>query len=153
MIKINDRSKADAMIGELSEAYARRVEAMPPGTCPIAVQIGLLETCAAQTCGKCTPCREGIPRIKELLEEVVSYRADEGTIEEIAKRARLLRDSAAIRSSRAWKPSSSSTDAIWSWESATPIPGRASLASPSALRTSMCPLISLWSKRATAQVR
>ena len=94
MIKINDRSKADAMIGELSEAYARRVEAMPPGTCPVAVQIGLLETCAAQTCGKCTPCREGIPRIKELLEEVVSYRADEGTIEEIAKRARLLRDSA-----------------------------------------------------------
>ncbi|MGN0037884.1 MAG: NADH-ubiquinone oxidoreductase-F iron-sulfur binding region domain-containing protein, partial [Coriobacteriales bacterium] len=94
MISIDERSKADAKIAELSEAYARRVEAMPPGTCPIAVQAGLLETCAAQTCGKCTPCREGIPRIKALLEKVLRYEADESTVAEIAKRARLLRDTA-----------------------------------------------------------
>ena len=94
MISIDERSKADAKIVELSEAYARRVEAMPPGTCPIAVQVGLLETCAVQTCGKCTPCREGIPRIKALLEKVVRYEADQSTVEEIARRSRLLRDTA-----------------------------------------------------------
>ena len=94
MILIDERSKADAKIVELSEAYARRVEAMPPGTCPIAVQAGLLETSAAQTCGKCTPCREGIPRIKALLDKVLRYEADRSDVAEIAKRARLLRDTA-----------------------------------------------------------
>ena len=94
MIKFNERSKADAAIETLSQSYARRVEAMPPGTCPISVQIGLLETSAAQTCGKCTPCREGIPRIRELLEKVASFEASEATLAEIAARARLLRDTA-----------------------------------------------------------
>lgn len=94
MILIDERSKADAKIVELSEAYARRVEAMPPGTCPIAVQAGLLETSAAQTCGKCTPCREGIPRIKALLDKVLRYEADRSDVAEIAERARLLRDTA-----------------------------------------------------------
>ena len=94
MIKFNERSKADAAIETLSQSYARRVEAMPPGTCPISVQIGLLETSATQTCGKCTPCREGIPRIRELLEKVASFEASEATLAEIAARAGLLRDTA-----------------------------------------------------------
>ena len=81
-------------IGEFLESYSRRVESMPPGTCPIAVQQSLLQACAAQTCGKCTPCREGIPRILADMEAVLSYEADESIVADIRKRARLLRDTA-----------------------------------------------------------
>ena len=85
---------ANKRIGEFLEPYLRRVESMPPGTCPIAVQQSLLQTCAAQTCGKCTPCREGIPKILADLEAVLAFEADDVVVADIRKRAQLLRDTA-----------------------------------------------------------
>ncbi|MBO4365106.1 MAG: FAD-dependent oxidoreductase [Eggerthellaceae bacterium] len=85
---------ANKRVSEFLEPYMRRVESMPPGTCPIAVQQSLLQTCAAQTCGKCTPCREGIPKILADMEAVLSFQADMTTVADIRKRAQLLRDTA-----------------------------------------------------------
>ena len=85
---------ANKRIGEFLEPFMRRVESMPPGTCPIAVQQSLLQTCAAQTCGKCTPCREGLPKILADLELLLGFEADESVIEDIRRRATLLRDTA-----------------------------------------------------------
>ncbi|MBO4352869.1 MAG: FAD-dependent oxidoreductase [Eggerthellaceae bacterium] len=85
---------ANKRIGEFLEPYQRRVESMPPGTCPIAVLRSLLETCVAQTCGKCTPCREGLPKILADLEALQGFEADEAAVEDIRKRATLLRDTA-----------------------------------------------------------
>lgn len=81
-------------MSEFLEPYMRRVESMPPGTCPIAVQHSMLQTCAAQTCGKCTPCREGLPKIIDDLEALLSFEADEQAVDDIRKRATLLRDTA-----------------------------------------------------------
>ena len=86
--------EANKRIGEFLEPYLRRVESMPPGTCPIVVQQSLLQTCAAQTCGKCTPCREGIPRILADIEALLAFEADQSVIDDIRKRATLLRDTA-----------------------------------------------------------
>ena len=93
-LSIGSYVDANKRMNGLLEPYMRRVESMPPGTCPIAVQQSLLQTCAAQTCGKCTPCREGIPRILDDMEALLNFDAGPAVIADVRKRAKLLRDTA-----------------------------------------------------------
>lgn len=65
---------------------------MPPGTCPIAVQAALLRTGAAQTCGKCVPCRDGLPQLASLLEQVARCEADAQVLGRIRELACVVRD-------------------------------------------------------------
>lgn len=76
------------------EAFARRVEAMPPGQCPVGLMLGQLQASAAQTCGKCTPCAQGMPKLEALLLEVAQFRATAATLDEVRVAATLLRDTA-----------------------------------------------------------
>ena len=94
LLSIGSYAKDAERVKAFLDPFMRRVESMPPGTCPIAVQQSLLQTCAAQTCGKCTPCREGIPKILADLEAVLSFQASEDTVSDIRKRAQLLCDTA-----------------------------------------------------------
>ncbi len=93
-LSIATQAKADAGINSFVEEFERRVQAMPPGTCPIAVQLSLLQAAEAQTCGKCTPCSHGIPRMEKLIKRVLNYEADESVIKELRAAATLLRDTA-----------------------------------------------------------
>ena len=63
MLSVKPSSAADAAIGAFAEATKLRLEAVPPGTCPIAMVTAHAELCASQTCGKCVPCREGLPQL------------------------------------------------------------------------------------------
>ena len=40
-------ARADARTGEFVEAFARRVEAMPPGQCPVGLMLGQLQASTA----------------------------------------------------------------------------------------------------------
>ena len=63
-LSIAPASADDARIGGFLDRQKRRVDAMPPGMCPLAQQLTLLEDrCALQTCGKCVPCRDGLPQL------------------------------------------------------------------------------------------
>lgn len=76
------------------DAFERRISAAPPGMCPVALSLSLLQASSAQTCGKCTPCAAGIPRIEALLEKVLRYEATWDDVAEIRRLAELLRDTA-----------------------------------------------------------
>lgn len=89
---IAPRSADDARVSAGLDAYARRIEATPPGTCPIAVQAALLEAAAAQTCGKCAPCRDGLPQLAKLLHSVGRCEADETTMDQIRMLATFAHD-------------------------------------------------------------
>ena len=93
-LSIKPQAWADARIGDFVEPFVRRVEATPPGMCPIAMQMGLLRTSATQTCGKCTPCYRGIPRMAALMRKFMAFEADETTLAELRAAATLLRDTA-----------------------------------------------------------
>ena len=54
-LSIAPASADDARIGGFLDRQKRRVDAMPPGMCPLAQQLTLLEEGALQTCGKCVP--------------------------------------------------------------------------------------------------
>ena len=93
-LSVAPRAKDDGKFGAFLEEYGRRVEATPPGMCAVAFQLDLLRAGGCQTCGKCVPCREGIGRIEELLEEVLAFQAEPGALDEIRAQANVVRDTA-----------------------------------------------------------
>ena len=91
-LSIAPRSRDDARIAAHLDTFARRVEATPPGMCPLAVQLTMLQASGAQTCGKCVPCRDGIPQLAAMLKRVVNCDADEGVLEGLRALAEMIRD-------------------------------------------------------------
>ena len=65
----------DARNEETMHGFARRIEATPPGQCALALQLNLLEASALQTCGKCVPCRDGLPQLAKLMRRIVDCEA------------------------------------------------------------------------------
>ena len=92
MLSISTQAPSDAALPPVLDSFARRVAAMPPGTCPIAVQAALLRTGSAQTCGKCVPCRDGLPQLANLLEQVARCEADAQVLGRIRELACVVRD-------------------------------------------------------------
>lgn len=76
MLTIAPSSKADALLSDTIDILTRRVEATPPGICPLAVQLSAIQASAAQTCGKCTPCRDGLPQLAKMLKRIVDCDED-----------------------------------------------------------------------------
>lgn len=82
----------DSQIGKNTESFTRRIKATPPGVCPLTVQLSLLQTSALQTCGKCVPCRDGLPRLVTLMEQITSCNASEDALDALKTQAEMIRD-------------------------------------------------------------
>ncbi len=93
-LSIAPKSKDDARIARQLNRHARRVEATPPGVCPLVAQLSLLRDGAAQTCGKCVPCRDGLPQLVALLERVAACEACEDDVARLRALAEMVRDTA-----------------------------------------------------------
>ena len=93
-IYLADPERFDTKIEELLSRFENKIKACPPGTCPLTVQLSLLETAAAQTCGKCVPCRDGLPQLKRLLQSVLEGGANSDTPAEMEALAEMIRDTA-----------------------------------------------------------
>ena len=93
-LKVLPTASTDTRMADYMERFARRIEATPPGTCPIALQLTLLQSGEIQTCGKCVPCRDGIPQLSGLLEQVLRCEASEDTLVQIRQLAEMIRDTA-----------------------------------------------------------
>ena len=66
-------SRAQTVIDGLYRDVERRIAASPPGLCPVDLAMNFLNLCHAQTCGKCTPCAQGMPKIEALLGDGSQY--------------------------------------------------------------------------------
>ncbi|WP_443743454.1 NAD(P)-binding protein [Sutterella sp.] len=71
--------------------FSRRIEATPPGQCALALQLSLLEASALQTCGKCVPCRDGLPQLARLLRRIVECEAVPEDLERLKALAEMIR--------------------------------------------------------------
>ena len=83
-------SKADRQNADVAERFIRRVRATPPGMCPLALQLSLLQASAAQTCGKCVPCRDGLPQMTAMLQRIVECKADRETLGSLESLAQMV---------------------------------------------------------------
>lgn len=93
-LSIRPSSRYDASIGEFDKRTKRRVEITPPGTCPVAAVLADVEVSAAQTCGKCVPCRYGLSEIAGMLRAIQDGSASPSAIDALRTTAEVVRDSA-----------------------------------------------------------
>ena len=71
-------SKAQLVVEGLYKDLERRIEASPPGLCPVDISNTRSSVCHAQTCGKCVPCRIGLLQLKHLITDVLNGKAYNG---------------------------------------------------------------------------
>lgn len=76
-VDFDSLSKADAIMG------SGGMIVMDERTCMVDVAKYYLNFLSEESCGKCTPCREGIRRMLEILNDICEGRGKEGDIEEI----------------------------------------------------------------------
>ncbi len=93
-IFLADSNSSDVKIGKLLEKFESKVKVYPPGTCPLTVQLSLLQASKNQTCGKCVPCRDGLPQLESLLRSILDGDATMDTLDEMKKLAAIIRDTA-----------------------------------------------------------
>lgn len=92
--KLTQSKNSDERTNATMSKFERRITSVPPGTCPLTVELALLQTSAYQTCGKCVPCRDGLPRLVALLEKIVKCQGDESTYKNLISLAKTIRDTA-----------------------------------------------------------
>jgi len=88
-----DSKSADMKISPFLEKFADKVKVYPPGTCPVTVQISLLQAARSQTCGKCVPCRDGLRQLEQMLLQILIGKAEVHILDEIKALAEMIRDS------------------------------------------------------------
>lgn len=93
-IFLADPKNSDVKIGRLLETFVNKVISYPPGTCPLTVQYSLLIASMNQTCGKCVPCRDGLPQLASMLKKILDDDATMETLEEMRELSIMIRDSA-----------------------------------------------------------
>lgn len=85
---------AEVVVGRMLQEMERRLAAAPPGICPVDMASVFLRLCHAQTCGKCVPCRIGLGRIGDLLEEILGGQGDNETLKLLEEVAETVKDTA-----------------------------------------------------------
>ncbi|HBA63452.1 MAG TPA: glutamate synthase [Lachnospiraceae bacterium] len=93
-LEIPTPSKSQLVIEGLYKDLERRIEASPPGLCPVDITRAFLEMCHAQTCGKCAPCRIGLLQLKHLITDVLNGKATLDTLDLMEETAISIMDSA-----------------------------------------------------------
>ena len=93
-IYLADPDSCDVHIGRLLKKFETKVKVYPPGICPLTVQLSMLMASKNQTCGKCVPCRDGLPQLQTLLASVLHGTATMETLDEIRSLATLIYETA-----------------------------------------------------------
>jgi NADH:ubiquinone oxidoreductase subunit F (NADH-binding)/NAD-dependent dihydropyrimidine dehydrogenase PreA subunit len=65
---------------------------MDEGTCMVDIAKYFVDFLKNESCGKCTPCREGLYQMGEILNDIASGRGDEGQVELLQQLAGVMRD-------------------------------------------------------------
>jgi NADH-quinone oxidoreductase subunit F len=60
------------------------------GTCPVGATLNLEAFFAQESCGWCTPCREGLPWVRNLLEAIEDGRGEPGDLAQLEENGRLM---------------------------------------------------------------
>ncbi len=87
-------TKVQATVESLHKDLERRVTGAPPDICPLEVASSYLKVCSAQTCGKCVPCRVGLPQMERLIDDLLDGKGDMSTVDLIEKTAETVSSSA-----------------------------------------------------------
>ena len=91
-LRLQTKDQGERLLENLYRDFGRRIEASPPGLCPVDMTLSFLRACHTQSCGKCVPCRVGLGALARLLESVLDGSAEEDVIPLIEKTALNIKD-------------------------------------------------------------
>ncbi len=91
-LALTSEASSDVLAEPVLGEFQRRIAAAPPGQCPISLQRTLVASSAAQTCGKCVPCRDGLPQLEKLLQKVEACEAEPSDLDRIRALAQVIAD-------------------------------------------------------------
>ena len=91
---IRPESEIQATANSLHHDLERRVTGAPPGLCPLDLASSYLKVYAAQSCGKCVPCRVGLRQLDKLITDLIEGEGDLKTVELIERTAESIYASA-----------------------------------------------------------
>ena len=93
-LEVKMPAQAQAVIEQIYSSMERRIDANPPGLCPVDMTLNFLNLCQAQTCGKCVPCRIGLDQLSLMIREVLDGNPDADVLDRIKTTAQVVVDSA-----------------------------------------------------------
>ncbi|MBR0113531.1 MAG: FAD-dependent oxidoreductase [Clostridia bacterium] len=96
MSKLNLISKGrdQRALEAIRSDIVRRLPASQQGICPVDMAASFANVCAAQSCGKCVPCRIGLAKIGALIDKILDGKGSLQDIDLIEKTALAAIDSA-----------------------------------------------------------
>lgn len=83
MKKLTAKNSMDQRIDIVLQKFRSRMNAYPPGMCPLALYRSLLQVSMSQSCGKCVPCRDGLVEADRLLKSILDGNASQDTLRQI----------------------------------------------------------------------
>ena len=93
-LEVKMPAQAQSVIEQIYSSMERRIEANPPGLCPVDMTLNFLNLCQAQTCGKCVPCRIGLDQLSQMIRQVLDGEPDEDILHRIETTAKVVVDAA-----------------------------------------------------------
>lgn len=89
-LHVMERSHAQCVMDDLHKAIERRLSVSSLAPCPVEFTCAFVGMCATQSCGKCTPCRIGLPVLQSLMEQVLDGSAEPYMLDLIEETARTI---------------------------------------------------------------
>ncbi|MBQ6719718.1 MAG: FAD-dependent oxidoreductase [Oscillospiraceae bacterium] len=93
-LEVKMPAQTQAVVEQIYSSMERRIDANPPGLCPVDMTLNFLNLCQAQTCGKCVPCRIGLDQLSLMIREVLDGNPDPDILDRIKTTAQVVVDSA-----------------------------------------------------------
>ena len=93
-LEVKMPAQTQAVVEQIFSSMERRIEANPPGLCPVDMTLNFLNLCQAQTCGKCVPCRVGLQQLSNMIRQVLDGEPDESILDLIRQTAQVVVDTA-----------------------------------------------------------
>ncbi len=88
------RNELNEKLSVYTRKYNKRIKGTPPGVCPVEFIRSFVNAAASQTCGKCVPCRDGLPQLSRMLKKILEGEGDDDTLLEMVDLATMIRNTA-----------------------------------------------------------
>lgn len=75
MLELDGPNSAELTVAEITKSLNSRLSAGFLGSCPVEFTKAFVEACGSQSCGKCSPCRIGLKKMSEILDEILDGQA------------------------------------------------------------------------------
>ena len=88
LMEIEKPRSAQGVIDDVCQTIVRRATAGSAGICPVELAGAFVSLCAAQSCGKCVPCRIGLAQMDALIDAVLDGDATMADLDVLERTAR-----------------------------------------------------------------